>query len=89
MTALCWHLVAKGGDYAFARPGLVAFKRRELLLQAGAERCVARRGLGGECNDKTLRRHEWEIVEQQERACAVMTAHWQSHGPAAASQNTT
>ncbi|MGV9349343.1 IS110 family transposase, partial [Streptomyces spiralis] len=57
MTTLCWHLVTKGEDYAFARPSLVAFKRRKLQLQAGAERRVARRGLGYDYNDKDLRRH--------------------------------
>ncbi|MFD8394765.1 hypothetical protein ACFV2N_37630 [Streptomyces sp. NPDC059680] len=82
-------MVTKGEDYAFARPSLVAFKRRKLQLQAGAERRVARRGLGYEYNDKALRRREREIVEQQERAYAVMTAHWQPHGPATASKNTT
>jgi hypothetical protein len=28
MTVLAWHLVTKDQDYAFARPGLVAHKRR-------------------------------------------------------------
>nr|WP_151483916.1 IS110 family transposase [Streptomyces albicerus] len=82
MTTLCWHLITKGEDYAFARPSLVAFKRRKLQLQAGAERRIARRGMGYEYNDKILRRHEREIVEQQERAYAVFAAHWQSHRPA-------
>lgn len=89
MTTLCWHLVTKGEDYAFARPSLVAFKRRKLQLQAGAERRIARGGLGHDYNDKDLHRHEREIVEQQERAYAVMTAHWQRHHPAPASKNTT
>ncbi|MGV9349946.1 hypothetical protein ACWDSD_35275 [Streptomyces spiralis] len=62
--------------------------RRKLQLQAGAERRVARRGLGYDYNDKDLRRHEREIVEQQEHAYAVMTAHWQPRGPAAL-KNTT
>ncbi len=36
MTVLAWHLVTKDQDYAFARPGLVAHKRRKLELAAGA-----------------------------------------------------
>ncbi len=36
MTVLCWHLITKGEDYAFARPSLVAHKRRSLELAAGA-----------------------------------------------------
>ena len=30
MTVLCWHLITKDQDYAFARPSLVAHKRRAL-----------------------------------------------------------
>ena len=36
MTVLCWHLITKGEDYAFARPSLNAHKRRKLELAAGA-----------------------------------------------------
>ena len=36
MTVLCWHLVTRGEDYAFARPSLNAHKRRKLELAAGA-----------------------------------------------------
>jgi transposase len=32
---LCWHLVTKGEDYAFARPSLTAQKMRRLELRAG------------------------------------------------------
>jgi transposase len=46
MTVLCWHLITKDEDYAFARPSLVAFKRRKLELTAGAPRAHARRGPG-------------------------------------------
>ena len=35
MTVLCWHLVTKDQDYAFARPALSARKRRNLELAAG------------------------------------------------------
>lgn len=37
MTVLCWHLVHRDEDYAFARPSLTAHKRRKLELAAGAE----------------------------------------------------
>jgi hypothetical protein len=33
---VCWHLVNSGQDYAYARPSLVARKRRTLELRAGA-----------------------------------------------------
>jgi transposase len=32
---LCWHLIIKGEDYAYAQPSLVAHKRRKLELRAG------------------------------------------------------
>jgi transposase len=35
LTMLCWHLIVKGEDYAFAQPSLVAHKRRKLELRAG------------------------------------------------------
>jgi hypothetical protein len=41
MIVLCWHLITKEQDYAFARPSLVAHKRRSLELVAGA---TSRRG---------------------------------------------
>jgi transposase len=81
ITVIAWHLVTKEQDYAFARPSLVAFKRRKLELTAGAERRIARRGAGYDYNNKQLRRHEREIAEQAERACALLTAQWQPTRP--------
>jgi transposase len=84
MTVLCWHLVAKGEDYAFARPSLNAHKRRKLELAAGA---ASRRGpVRGATHDyhiKRLRDQEKAIVEQQERAYEVVVAHWKPQRPAA------
>jgi len=34
LTVLCWHLIIKGEDYAYAQPSLVAHKRRKLELRA-------------------------------------------------------
>src|SRR5215213_9009713 len=83
MVVLCWHLVTKGEDYAFARPSLTAHKRRRLELAAGAP---SRRGpTPGPSRDhhvKQLRDFENKIVEQQERAYEVMIAHWQPRRPA-------
>src|SRR5215218_10248138 len=41
LTVMCWHLVTKDENYAFARPSLNAHKRRKLELAAGA---TSRRG---------------------------------------------
>ena len=82
LTVLCWHLVTKGEDYAFARPSLSAHKRRKLELAAGAE---SRRGpTAGPSHDyfiKQLRDEEKAFVEQQERAYEVLVAHWQPKKP--------
>jgi transposase len=82
IAVIAWHLVTKQQDYAFARPSLVAFKRRKLELTAGAERRIARRGPGYDYNNKDLRRQEREIAEQAEHAYAVLAAHWQPQRPA-------
>lgn len=86
MAVLCWHLVTKGEDYAFARPSLVAHKRRSLELAAGAQ---SRRGpVAGPSHDyhvKALRDAEKALVEQEERAYEVLVAHWQPQKPAGTS----
>jgi transposase len=82
LTVMCWHLVTKDENYAFARPSLNAHKRRKLELAAGA---TSRRGpTAGPSHDynlKQLRDAEKVIVEQQERAYEVMVAHWQPQKP--------
>ena len=86
MTVLCWHLITKEEDYAFARPSLVAHKRRSLELAAGA---TPRPGpVAGPSHDyhiKELRDAEKKLVEQQERAYEVLVAHWQPQKPDPAS----
>lgn len=78
LTVLCWHLVTKGEDYAFARPSLTSHKRRKLELAAGAQ---SKRGpVAGPSHDyfiKELRDQEKAIVAQAERAYEVAVAHWQ------------
>jgi transposase len=83
LAVLCWHLVTKEQDYAFARPSLTAHKRRKLELAAGAE---SRRGpVAGPSRDyfiKQLRDQEKTLVEHAERAYEVAVAHWQPNKPA-------
>jgi transposase len=83
LTVLAWHLVTKDQDYAFARPSLVAHKRRKLELAAGAP---SRRGNhrlpGASYNNKQRRSEEREIAEQAERTYRVFVAHWQATRPA-------
>jgi transposase len=84
LTVLCWHLVTRNQDYAFARPSLNAHKRRKLELAAGA---TSRRGpsAGPSRNYhlKQLRDAEKAIVKHQEPAYEVLVAHWQPQRPAA------
>ena len=35
LCVLCWHMITRGEDYAFARPSLTAKKLRALELTAG------------------------------------------------------
>jgi len=79
LTVLCWHLVTKNQDYAFARPGLNAHKRRRLDLAAGAKHTHGRRGPGFDYNHKQFRRSERDLVEQHERAYEVMITNWRPH----------
>jgi transposase len=82
MTVLAWHLATKDQDYAFARHGLIAHKRRKLELAAGAP---TRRGNyrrpGASYNSKQQRDAERHTVEKAEHAYEVLVAHWQPTRP--------
>src|SRR3546814_21152354 len=56
LTVLCWHLVTKGEDYAFARPSLNAHKRRKPALPAGA---TPRRGPAAGRSEERRVGKEW------------------------------
>lgn len=84
MIVLCWHLIDKGEDYAFARPSLTAHKRRRLELAAGdTSRRGPVRGASHDYHIKQLRDREAALVEHAERAYEVMVAHWQPRPRAA------
>ena len=83
ITILCWHLIVKDQDYAFARPSLVAFKQRKLQLAAGApSKRGSRRGIGYDYNHKDVRDHERAVVQTAERAYETLVAGWQPRRPA-------
>ncbi len=83
LTVLAWHLINKDQDYAFARPSLVAHKRRKLELAAGAPSRRGNHGSPGAAyNDKQRRSEEKMIAEQAERSYQVFVAHWQPKRPA-------
>ena len=67
LTILAWHLAVKDQDYAFARPSLVAHKRRKLELAAGAPSRRGNHGTpGAGYNDKTRRQAETVAAERAE-----------------------
>ena len=81
LIVLCWHLVVKEQDYAFARPSLTAQKLRALELRAGM---AARRGQKGKAATyslKEVRRREREIAEQAEHAYRQLVANWRPKRP--------
>lgn len=85
LTVLAWHLATRDEDYAFARPGLVARKRRKLELAAGAPPRRGTRSMPAAAySSKQVRDQEWRAAEQAERAYQVLVAHWQQKKPATA-----
>jgi transposase len=82
LAVLCWHLLTKQSDYLWARPALVANKRRSLELQAGRPAKKGnRRGSAYAYNVKTLRTQETAIAEQAERAYEQFVGQWRPRGP--------
>jgi transposase len=83
LAVLIWHLLTKGQDYVWLRPSLVAAKRRQLALRAGApsEKGKGRRGSAYAYNLKELRDREREGSEQAEKAYEHLVRQWKSRGP--------
>jgi transposase len=68
LAVLCWHLLSREEDYAFARPSLVREKLRRLELSAGAPRRPGHRNPVAIFATPAQRRLEREIGAQAERA---------------------
>ena len=63
LTVLCWHLLTKQTDYRWARPALVANKRRAMELAAGQPQKKGNKpGPAYAYNVKALRDQEMEIA---------------------------
>jgi len=82
LTVLCWHLISKDEDYAFARPSLTAQKLRRLELRAGLPAKRGQKGKAAGYSLKEVRARENALNEQAERAYAQMVADWQANAPA-------
>jgi len=85
LAVLCWHMVTKGEDYAFARPSLTAKKLRALELKAGLPSRRGQKGTAAAYSLKDVRAREKALAEQAERAYAQMVADWQAKAPATSS----
>jgi transposase len=82
LTVLCWHLIIKGEDYAYAQPSLVAHKRRKLELRAGSPAARGHKGKSSGYSLKAVRAAERDLSTQAETAYRTMVAAWQPTRPA-------
>ncbi|HET9117235.1 MAG TPA: hypothetical protein VFN75_04025 [Pseudonocardiaceae bacterium] len=77
---LCWHLLTKGEDYAFARPSLVRRKVRALELKTGAPRSKPGPTKDPVWKTTDANAREREIAEQAETAYRRLVKDWQASG---------
>ena len=78
LAVLCRHMLTKGEDYRWARPSLVAHKRRAMELAAGApQKKGSTRGPAYACNVKALRNQKMEIAERAQASYEHFVAAWQ------------
>jgi transposase len=88
LAVLCWHLIIKGEDYAFALPSLIAHKQRKLELRAGASPARGRKGRSASYSLAAVRAAERDLAAQGEAAYRTMVAAWQPARPASAKRAT-
>jgi transposase len=82
LAVLCWQMLTRSEDYAYARPSLITQKRRTLELKAGYPPRRGQRGGTYRYNLKEVREAERAMSAQAERAYEKLTARWQK-SPAA------
>ena len=80
LAVLAWHLLTRGEDYAFARPGTVRRKLRRLELAAGAPRAKTGPKPDPVWNTDSDER-EKRLALQAEIAYRRLVADWQATGP--------
>jgi transposase len=78
LACLCWQLLTKCEDYAFARPSLVRAKLRRLELDAGAPASSTRHGGQVVHASAAERESERELVQRAEAAYRRLIADWNS-----------
>jgi transposase len=77
LAVLCWHLLTREEDYAYARPTLLRSKLRRLHLAAGAEPPATPSAKG------RTREQERALAEQAESAYRRLVADWKAAGAGA------
>ncbi|MGH9168713.1 MAG: IS110 family transposase, partial [Acidimicrobiia bacterium] len=77
LAVLCWHLLTRGENYAFARPSLVREKVRRLELLTGAQRRIGHRNPVRVFATPEQRRREQELAHQAEVAYRRLVKDWQ------------
>jgi transposase len=82
LTVLCWHLLTKETDYLWARPALIAAKRRSMELHAGKPQNKGnKRGPAYAYNVKALRDQEMKVAEQAEKSYEHFVGQWRTRPP--------
>ena len=82
LACLCWQLLIKGEDYAFAQPSRVRAKVRRVELDAGAPPLPTRHRGRPISASATEREAERELTERAEAAYKQLIADWKATGPA-------
>jgi transposase len=82
LAVLCWTMIERGEDYAFARPSLTDKKLRALQLRAGMPARRGRKGTASNYSLKEVRQRELALAEQAEHAYRQQVADWQANRPA-------
>jgi transposase len=80
LATIVWHVLNREEDYVFARPSLVARKRRSAELRAGKPRQRGRRGIAADCYCAATRAEERERLENAERAYERVVSGWRPTG---------
>lgn len=83
MVVLCWYLLSKQEDHAWARPALRARTLRELELKAGfpSEKGGNQRGKAYDDNLRHVREQERRFTESAEKAHERFVRRRQPKGP--------
>ncbi|WP_313802559.1 IS110 family transposase [Sphingobium sp.] len=79
LTVLCWHLLTKETDYRWARPALVATKRRAMELRSGQPQKKGNTpGPAHAYNIKALRDQEMDVARHAEQAYEHFVTQWET-----------